>query len=180
MVCVLLADGFEEIEGLTPVDFLRRAGVKVVTVGVTGSWIKGAHQITVKADALPQEIDFADVEMIVLPGGLDGTRHLEESEWVQNLIDDAMKRQIPIAAICAAPSILGKRGYLKGKQAVCYPGFEDMLIGAEVKESNVICDGTIITGRSVGTARDFSLMLIEKLCGSNMREQIKETICYHE
>lgn len=164
MVCVFLADGFEEIEAAAPVDILRRAGIKTVIVGVGGKNIKGAHGVTVTADTVIEEIA-EKPDMIVLPGG-PGTRNLEDSPLVQKAIDKAVSDGIFIAAICAAPSILGHKGILKGKRAVCYPGYEKDLYGAQVADSQICTDGRIITGNGPGAAFAFGLELAEILGGN--------------
>ena len=133
MVYLFLADGFEEIEALTPVDLLRRAGVSVKTVGVTGKCVTGSHKIKVEADVTIDEAirDLSDasveLEMIVLPGGMPGAKNLDESEGVDRFIKEALSRDAYLAAICAAPMVYGKRGLLEGRDATCYPGFEKYL-----------------------------------------------------
>ena len=134
-VYVFLADGFEEIEGLTVVDLLRRAGVEVCTVSIMGKkMITGSHKITVEADALFEECDYKDADILVLPGGMPGTRYLGEHKELVQMLIDADKKQEGIAAICAAPSVLGQAGVLQGKKATSYPGFEDMLRFSTVEE----------------------------------------------
>ena len=127
MVYVMLADGFEEVEALAPVDMLRRAGVNVMTVGVTGEAVRGSHGIVVAADITAQEMDMAGAEMLVLPGGMPGTLNLEKSEYVQAALEYCYENGIHIAAICAAPTILGHKGYLRGRYAICFPGYEGEL-----------------------------------------------------
>jgi len=161
MVYVFLADGFEEVEAIAPVDILRRSGAEVKTVGVSGKQVKGAHGIIVTADIELSEIS-DNAEMIVLPGG-PGTSNLEKSEGVQKAIDRAVKSGATIGAICAAPSILGHKGLLKGKKAVCYPGFEAELYGAEVMDTQVCEDGQFITANGPGAAFAFGLKLAERL-----------------
>ena len=178
-VVVFLADGFEEIEGLTVVDLLRRAGVEVVTASVKGKKeINGAHQIMVLADELIEDIDYAKVDMVVLPGGMPGTLNLAKCEMVVNIVKEFHESGKEIAAICAAPSILGDLGILAGKNAVCYPGFEERLSGAIVSEEQVIADGNITTSRGLGTAIPFALKLIEKSVGIEEAQKIKESIIY--
>ena len=177
MVYVFLAEGFEEVEALTPVDLMRRAGIEVTTVGVGGEMVTGAHGIAVKADVCECRLQAADdLEMVVLPGGMPGTLNLKASEKVNEFIDLAIDKGAFVAAICAAPSILGEKGLLKGKMAVCYPGFEDKLLGAAVFEADVICDGNIITARGAGAAVDFAAQLIGALKGEEEAERVLDAI----
>ena len=164
MIYVFLANGFEEVEALTPVDLLRRCELEVTTVGIGGTIIKGSHGIPVFADIEDKDIkDFNNIDMIVLPGGMPGTLNLEASKTVQNIIDYCEQNNILIGAICAAPSILGHKGLLNGKNAVCFEGFEDQLIGANVLFDDVCIDKNIITARGAGVALEFSLKLVEVL-----------------
>jgi 4-methyl-5(b-hydroxyethyl)-thiazole monophosphate biosynthesis len=177
MIYVFLADGFEEVEALTPVDLLRRSGKNVVTVGVGGKVITGSHKIPVTADITDSEIVLdKEVEMIVLPGGMPGTINLEKNSHVQKAIDYCAENGVYIAAICAAPSILGHKGLLKGKTAVCYTGFESHLEGAEIGTESVAVDGKIITARGAGVAVKFALSLIEVLSSAETSKKIKESI----
>lgn len=179
MVYVLLAEGFEEVEALTPVDLLRRAGAKVKTVGVTGKTVTGARGIPVVADLLPEEVSFADAEMVVLPGGMPGTKNLDKSEFVQKAIDYCLEKEIYLAAICAAPSIiLGSRGLLKGKRATCYPGMEDGMVGAQAMAVPCVADGKIITGRAAGAAMDFAVALCAAVCGGAAAEKVARDVCH--
>lgn len=172
MVYVFLADGFEEVEAIAPVDILRRAGLEVKTVAVTSSGkeksVRGAHGITVNAD-LDADAVKNDFDLIVLPGGMPGTHNLEKSAVVQKCIDNAVARGALIAAICAAPSILGHKGLLSGKKAVCYPGFEKDLEGAKIMSSMVCEDGRIITGNGPGAAFEFGYLLAERLGGDDVK-----------
>lgn len=162
MIYVYLAEGFEETEAIAPIDLLRRAEKKVVTVGVGDNIIISSHGVPVVADTIAQEAPLSDeLEMIVLPGGMPGTLNLEKSEYVQAAIDFCMEHDIPIGAICAAPSILGHKGLLKRKKAVCYTGFEAQLEGAEIIDAPVAVDGNIITARGAGAAVKFGLALVE-------------------
>ena len=164
MIYVFLANGFEETEAIAPIDLLRRAGKKVVTVGVGDNIIVGSHGITVVPDTIAQEAPLTDeLEMIVLPGGMPGTLNLEKSDYVQAAIDYCVTNSKFIGAICAAPSILGHKGLLKGKTAVCYEGFETQLEGAEIGSGSVAEDGIFITARGAGVAVDFGLKLVEKV-----------------
>ena len=141
MVYFFLADGFEEIEALCPVDLCRRVGIDAKTVSITESnVVTGSHGIAVMADLTAKD-DLGDFDMIVLPGGLPGTTNLEASPLVQSAIDKALAEDKYIAAICAAPMVLGNRGILDGKEAICFPGFEKYLTGATVSEKKVVTDG---------------------------------------
>ena len=176
MVYVFFADGFEELEALSPVDVLRRAGVAVTTVGVGKRQITGAHQIPILCDTTTQELQIRDLEMIVLPGGMPGTTNLEASEIVMAAVDQALEEGKWITAICAAPSILGHRGILKGKKAICFPGFEDALEGAELSKEPVCIDGNIITAKGAGVALEFALTLVACLKGEDTARKLKETM----
>ena len=139
-VCVFLADGFEEIEGLTVVDLLRRAGIETRTVSIMGQEeIQGAHGIIVKADSLFENTDFSEVKMLVLPGGMPGTIHLKEHKGLEELILKHNEEKKYLAAICAAPTVFGGMGILKGKKAICYPGMEEGLTGADVGYTSCRC-----------------------------------------
>ncbi len=178
-VCVFLADGFEEVEGLTVVDLLRRADVDVTMVSVMDKRkITGAHNITVEADKLFDEIDYKDVDGLVLPGGMPGTTHLAEHSDLIKLLSSFNDENKLIAAICAAPSILGQNKMLINKKATCFPGMEDKLEGAILSKDSVVVDGNIITSRGVGTAIDFTLAIIEKLINKETSDNIAEEIVY--
>ena len=176
-VCIFLADGFEEVEGLTVVDLLRRAGEEVVMVSVTGSMnLTGAHGIGIRADALFEEADCEEADMLVLPGGMPGTLHLAEHKGLGELLKKADAEGKKLAAICAAPGVLGGLGLLKGKRATCYPGCEENLKGAEIFTDPVVRDGNITTSRGVGTAILFALELIAQLEGEVKARTIKKSI----
>lgn len=178
-VCVFLADGFEEIEGLTVVDLLRRAGIEVTTVSITGSkTIHGAHGIDVLADKLFEEADYDAQDMFVLPGGMPGTVNLGAHAGVKEELAKANAEGKFLAAICAAPSVLGRYGYLIGKKATSYPGFEAKLAGAKCVADPVVVDGNVITSRGMGTAIPFSLSLIEQLLDVTTAEKIRKAIIY--
>lgn len=177
MVYVFLADGFEEIEALAPVDLLRRAGIDVCMVGIGGPLLKGSHSIQVKADIPENEFKIEKAEMLILPGG-PGHEVLKQSDTVKKALFEATDRKIPIGAICAAPSILGEFGLLDGKKAVCFPGFESSLTGATVLEDPVVTDGTITTARGAGCAFPFGFELIRVLRGEKASSEIRETIQY--
>lgn len=178
-VCVFLAEGFEEIEGLTVVDILRRADIKTVTVSVSENKnVTGAHGITVQADCIFAEAYYGDVKMIVLPGGMPGTANLERHQGLAELLHSFYTEEKHIAAICAAPSILGKRGMLEGRKAVSYPAKESELHGAQVLKDSVVQDGFVITSRGMGTAIPFALKLTAVLCGEEKANEIKEAIIF--
>lgn len=180
MVYVFLAQGFEEIEALTVVDILRRAQIDVTTVGVGGKEITGAHNITVLADKDLSEISLSFTQMIVLPGGMPGTLNLEASDIVQDAIKHCLNNGKYIGAICAAPSILGHMGALRDKKAVCYPGFEKDLEGAQIVEQSVCRDGNIITAKGPGAAMDFALELLAALRGMEVVQEIKKALQYEK
>ncbi|MCX6238176.1 MAG: DJ-1/PfpI family protein [Bacteroidia bacterium] len=165
-ITVHLAEGFEEIEAVTIIDVLRRAGLNVVTVSITGNRIvKGSHNIEMNADLLFDEVDYTKGGMIILPGGMPGSKNLNEHVGLKSQIIEYQKNGKYLAAICAAPIVFGNLGILKGKRAVCYPGYEAHLIGAKVLNVPYIVDDLIITGRGVGTALKFSLEIVRILVG---------------
>lgn len=177
MVYVFLADGFEEVEALTPVDYLRRAGIETVTVGVTGKTVVGAHKIPVVADIEADEVLLNDnVRGIVLPGGMPGTLNLENSVTVQSAVDFAYEKGLMLAAICAAPSVLGHKNILAGRKAVCFPGFESELYGAVAYDGFSVTDGNIITARGAGSAADFAFEIISYLCSAEKAEDIRSCV----
>ena len=177
MIYCFLANGFEEVEALAPVDMLKRAKKEVKTVGVSGEFVLGSHGITVKADILPEEVILDDsLEAIILPGGMPGTTNLEKSEFVQNAIDYAVKNEKYVCAICAAPSILGHKGILSGKEAIAFPGFEKDLEGAKISDKHVAVDGKIITAKGAGVAIDFGLEIVSQLCSKELSDEIRASI----
>lgn len=178
MIYVFLANGFEEIEALTPVDCLRRCELEVKTVGVGGRAVTGSHGITVFCDLIAEEVALNDrLEMIILPGGMPGTLNLEKSQYVKSAIEFCRDNKIPIAAICAAPSILGHMGLLKGKKATCFVGFEDQLLGADVlTDRPVVTDGDIITACGMGNALDFACAIVSKLISSKCAEMLLKAL----
>ena len=180
MVYVFLANGFEESEALVPVDMLRRAKIDVTTVGVTGKVVTSSHKIPVTADITIDEFKNGnDVEMVVLPGGMPGTLNLEADSTVQSAIDYANENGKFIAAICAAPSILGHKGLLNGKKAISYKGFKKELKGAEIAtDEGVVQDGKIITARGAGVATQFGFKLVEVLKGIETSEAVKAAILW--
>ncbi len=173
MIYVFLANGFEEIEALAPVDFLLRAGIEVKTVGVSGKMCKGAHGISVEADVLPEDVVLDEkVQGIILPGGMPGAENLNNSSDVQKAIDYCAENNKIIGAICAAPFILGRKGLLEGKNATCFPGFEDELKGASLVEDGVVVDGSIVTARGAGVAWEFGAAICSVITGEEKALQI--------
>lgn len=163
-IYVHLAEGFEEIEAITIIDVLRRSGLEVVTVSISNDlMVTGAHKIAVKADILFKNADYKQAEMIVLPGGMPGAKNLSEHEGLNSQIKKFFDEGKLLGAICAAPLVFGKLGILKGKKVVCFPGFENYLTGAVVKEDPVVLDGNIITGRGPGVAMQFAYEIVRLL-----------------
>lgn len=172
-IAVHLADGFEEIEAISIIDVLRRADLEVIVASVTGKLeVAGAHQLKVLADKLFDDVNYNDVSMIVLPGGMPGAANLDAHEGLRAQIVKFNNENKPLAAICAAPLVYGNLGILKGKQAVCYPGFEKFLKGAEIMNLPVAESGNVITGRGPGAAIQFALKLVEKLVSAEKAELI--------
>ena len=174
MVLLFLANGFEEIEALTPVDILRRAGVEVVTVGIGARQIRGAHGILVEADTDDSHLPCELPEMVILPGGMPGATNLDLSPIVEQTLARVAEHGGYLAAICAAPLVLGRRGYLRGKRATCYPGFEKELLGATViSEPCAVRDSNVITATGMGVALEFSLELLTALRDENTAKELK-------
>lgn len=175
-VTVFFANGFEEIEGLTVVDLLRRAKVEVEMVSIEDSLVvTGSHQITVTTDVLLKDMN-KETDVLVLPGGMPGTRNLQKCEPLKDIILEKVKENIYLAAICAAPLVYGQLGLLKGKRATCYPGFEEELLEANTTLNPVEVDGHFITSRGLGTAVEFALTIIEVLLGKEESERIAKSI----
>lgn len=173
-VIVFLADGFEEIEALTVVDVLRRGGVDVSTVSIMERLnVMGAHNIEVNADMLFDMAQNSSADMLVLPGGGVGTQNLKEHDGVNRLCARFAEDGKYVTAICAAPSVLGVRGLLKGKCAVCYPGFEPQLEGAEIGSDKVVADGKFVTSKGPGTAADFALALLAIIKGQSAADKVR-------
>jgi len=175
--CIILAEGFEEIEALTAVDCLRRADINVDMTSLDKDLIvNGAHDIKVTAEKSFDSVNFSDYDVLILPGGGLGTKKLSESKLVEEALDYFYDNGKLIAAICAAPSVLGKYGLLKGKTACCYPGFEEALIDANVSFEGVEKAGNIITARAMGVSIEFSLEIISSLVGKEIADKIAESI----
>ncbi len=178
-VYLFMADGFEEVEALTVVDLLRRAGVKVITVSIDDELtVLGSNNILVKADTFYADCNFADADMLILPGGGLGTDNLESYDPLCKMLVDYAGKGGKIAAICAAPRIFAKLGLLEGKKATCYPSVMEMLKGAQALTDSVVVDGNITTSRGVGTAIDFALELITQLCGSAKADAVAHEVVY--
>lgn len=178
MIAVLLADGFEEIEALTPLDILRRAGMDARTVGINAKVAVGAHGISVVCDLSPDEVPLGEVSMAIFPGGMPGSLGLDASPFTDKIIEAVSKNGGRLAAICAAPLVLGRRGLLEGKRVTCYPGFEKELAGATVTDEDVVTDGPITTSRGMGTALDFSLELVRLAVDEECSNELADSIMY--
>ena len=180
-ICFFLAEGFEEVEALLPLDILRRGGLDVRTVSVTGDRIvKGAHQVPVVADLLFEDLAADEVEMIVLPGGMPGAVNLDAHAGLDALVRSAAAAGQAMAAICAAPLVYGKRGLLNGKKATCYPGFESYLEGADCTGRMVETDGNFVTGKGPGAAAEFGFTLLQRLAGADKAAEVKQGMLWAE
>ena len=178
-VGVFFGTGYEEIEALAVVDLLRRANVETDMVSVMEEkTVTGAHSISVVMDKMISEVDFSQLDMIVLPGGMSGTRKLEACEPLMEQVDAFIAAGKAVCAICAAPSILGHRGHLKEKKAIAYPGFEEQLTGAEIVCEPAVRDGNIITGRGMGASIDFALKIVAYLTDEKTAEELAEKIVF--
>lgn len=178
-IAIFFATGFEEIEALTVVDILRRAEESVEMVSITDERrVTSSHGVEVTADKVFSEVNFDETDVIVLPGGMPGTKNLEAFAPLMEQVDAFVKAGKLVTAICAAPSILGHRGHLKGKNACSFPTFEDHLEGADVKRKPAVIDGNIITGRGMGAAIPFGLAILEKLQGKDAAEAMAEKIVF--
>ena len=177
---IFFAEGYEEIEALTVVDLARRTGLTIDMISVNGDReVTGSHGISVKMDKIFSEADFDGLDMLVLPGGMPGTKNLESCQELMEKLDEfyASKDKY-VAAICAAPSIFGHRGYLKGRRATSFPDFEGHLEGAEVTHGVAEVDGNVITGRGMGCAIPFGLAIVELFLGKNAADALAEKIVY--
>jgi len=170
---VFLAEGFEEVEAVTPIDFLRRAGIEVITAGVGGASIQGAHGIRIQTEKNIEDLSMDNFDGIVIPGGMPGAANLAAAPKVSQLLRDASEAGKMIAAICASPAVvLSPAGLLKGKSATCYPGFEKDLVCGSFVEERVVIDGSIITSRGPGTAAEFAVKIIEYLAGADAAKEV--------
>lgn len=176
MLYMFLADGFEETEALATLDVLRRAEIEVKTVGVTGAIVTGSHNISVTADLGIDEISISDISGIVLPGGMPGTTNLENNETVIQCVKFAANNKLLVAAICAAPSILGHLGILEGKKATCFPGFENELMGAEIVPLGVVADSNIITAKGAGVSLEFGFKIVEFIKNKTIADGLRKTM----
>lgn len=178
-VYVFFADGFEEIEGLTVVDMLRRVNVETVMVSINKTkTVTGAHGIVITADGVFEDYTYEDGTMAVLPGGMPGTNHLMAHEGLKKVLFSYHKEKKYLAAICAAPSVLGMNGLLAGRHATCYPGFEEKLLDAKALPDAVVMDGNLITSRGMGTAIPFGAALVSVLVGEEKAEELLKAIQY--
>ncbi|MBR1631096.1 MAG: DJ-1/PfpI family protein [Paludibacteraceae bacterium] len=176
MVYVFLADGFEEVEALTPIDLMRRAEIEVRTVSIMNRReVVGAHQVPVVADELYGQSDYDGAELLLLPGGMPGTTNLGQHEPLCQILRSHNAKGGLLAAICAAPSVLGRLGLLEGKQATCYPGFEDALGNSHV-DDYVVCSDNVITARGAGVSVDFAHAIISRLRGVQAADQVLASI----
>lgn len=179
--CIFLADGFETIEALTVVDMLRRAGEEIVTVSITGERkATSSHNVTVETDAVFEEVDYDTADVLALPGGMPGTANLAACEKLMDLVKKHNEQGKVVAAICAAPGVLGELGLLRGKRACCFPGCEEKLLGAEVSYNETETDGNIITSRGMGTAVAFSAAILAKIAGEDTAKEILNKIVYRQ
>lgn len=177
MIYVFLANGFEEIEALATVDVIRRAGLKVETISTNDTLaVQGAHGICVQADGLFDNIKTDEVQMLILPGGMPGAANLDNHERLGALIEDFANAKKPLAAICAAPFVLGKRGILNNCRATCYPGFEHLLEGAVYTASQVERQGNIITAKGPGAALDFAFAIVGFFCGEKKVDELRASM----
>lgn len=178
-VYIFLADGFETVEALCVVDMLRRASISVETVSMMPSrQVESAQKVSVMTDCLYSERDFQDADLLILPGGMPGTTHLQEDSRLSELLIAHNKKEKLVAAICAAPSVLGKLNILSGKRACCYPGYEEMLLGAKVTMQDVTIDKNVITSRGMGTSIPFAAAIIEALSSKEQSKEILNKIQY--
>lgn len=176
---IFMADGCEEIEGLTVVDLVRRAGIEIEMISVSGEKnVTGSHKIAFQTDVSKADADFASYDGIVLPGGMPGTTHLMEDDTVNRVIKEFATSGKLVAAICAAPSVLGNADLLEGKKATCYPGVESKLTGADFVTDPVAKDDNIITSRGLGTAIEFAAEIVAYLLDENVAKSLKESIVY--
>ena len=178
-IAIFLANGFEEIEGLTVVDICRRCGLTIDMVSITEEkQVMGSHKIPVTADMTLSQVDFEEYDCLVLPGGGQGTKNLETCEPLMQQVDAFYAAGKYIAAICAAPTVLASLGFLEGRKATAYPSCMEGLTGAEPSYESVVVDGNVTTSRGLGTAVDFALSLIGQLLGEEKADEIAESVVY--
>lgn len=179
-IAVHLAEGFEEIEAISIIDVLRRAGFEVVVVSISDDLkVTGSHNISIMADQIYDNVDYEFIDMIVLPGGMPGAKNLNNHKGLKRQILKFNELGKPLGAICAAPLVFGQAGILKGKNATCYPGYENFLEGAEVTGASTEVAGNIITGRGAGVAIDFALKIVEQLKGLNIANELAEKMVFN-
>lgn len=177
MIYIFLADGFEEIEALTPVDIFRRANLPTTTVSITANTtVIGSHNIPVIADTTLDQVNLSNASLLLLPGGMPGTKYLGECKPLCDAVTAHAKAGKPTAAICAAPSVLGKLGLLCGKEAICYPGFENALAGASISPKKVVRDGNIVTAAGMGVALEFALECLRLLGHADDAARIQSAV----
>ena len=178
-IAIFFATGYEEIEALTVVDICRRCNIEIDMVSVAETdMVTGSHGISVKMDKMFSEVNFPEYDMLILPGGMPGTGNLEAHEGLMAQVDAFFESDKYVGAICAAPSVLGHRGILKGKNACCYPGFESHLEGANATTNPVEIAGNVITSRGMGTAIEFALAIVSICCGREKADEMAKTIIY--
>ncbi len=176
MLYMYFADGFEEVEAIATLDVIRRAGIDIYSVGVGSKYITGSHKITVKCDLDIEEAAFSGLDGVILPGGMPGTTNLYSSEKVMNAVDYCAAENKLICAICAAPLILGRKGLVEGKNAICFPGFENELKGAVISDKFVVTDGNIITAKGMGSAVNFGLAVVAYFKGDEAAAKLKASL----
>ncbi len=176
-IYLFLAEGFEEIEAIAPIDIFRRAGIIVTTVSISNEkTVTGAHGITILGDSIFEETNFVEDSLLFLPGGLPGTINLDNHSGLKALIQKHSNKGNKMAAICAAPSVFGKMGLLADKEAICYPGFENQLVEATISNVDAIYSGNIYTAKAAGTAMDFALMIVSDFKGKEVAEAIRSAM----
>lgn len=174
---VHFAEGFEEIEALTIVDVLRRADIQTAMVSVTGKrQVTGAHGIKITTDIVFEDVNYNEASIVILPGGMPGSKNLKEHSGLAEILKNKSRTNEPIAAICAAPMVLGELGILNGKEAVCFPGIEPHLKGANIKSEPAVKSGNIITGRGPGAALNFSLEIVKLLKDKNAADKLAQAM----
>lgn len=176
---IFMADGCEEIEGLAVVDVVRRAKMDITTISINRTnTVTGSHNITFQTDAVFEDVNFDELDGIILPGGMPGTLNLGAHEGVVSLVKKFAADGKLVCAICAAPTVLGAAGILEGKKATCHPGFEEKLIGATTLLDNVVTDGNVITSRGMGTAIDFGLAIVSYFKDQSVIDDVKLHLVY--